>query len=109
MHQKRSPNPRHRPSRLAVRPCPTCRHETLVSNGAFWKCDVCELAVASSALMKDAENPECVLPPPPRPIRQRLVIPRAQKPTAWESIQAFVKTLAKPASVAEYGAVKGES
>lgn len=110
MQQMRSHKQRQRPSRLAVRPCPTCRHETLVSNGAFWKCDVCELAVASSALMKDAERPaEGALPPPPRPVRQRLVLPHTQKPTAWESIQAFVKTLAKPASVAGYGTVKGES
>lgn len=109
MQQMKSHKQRQRPSRLAVRPCPTCRHETLVSNGAFWKCDVCELAVASSALMKDAEHLEGVLPPPTRPVRQRLVVPPTQKPTTWESIQTFVKALAKPASVVGYGPVKGES
>lgn len=109
MQQTKPQKQRRALSRLAVRPCPNCRHETLVSNGAFWKCDVCELAVASSALMKDTEHLIGALPPPTRPVRQRLVVPHTQKPTAWESIQTFVKTLVKPDSVAGYGAVKGES
>jgi len=109
MQQMRARNEGQRPSRLAVRPCPSCRYETLVSNGAFWKCDVCELAVASAALMKDVECSEDIVPLPPRPVRQRLVVPHTPKSTMWESIQTFVKTLSKPGPVAGYGTVKGES
>jgi hypothetical protein len=44
-----------RTSRLAVRPCPSCLGDTLVSNGAWWRCDVCEYAVTSMAIVKDLQ------------------------------------------------------
>jgi len=42
-----------RRSRLAVRTCPGCAEETLVSNGAFWICEACRYAVTSTALAMD--------------------------------------------------------
>ena len=42
-----------RRSRLAVRVCPGCARETLVSNGAFWSCAGCRYAVTSMALAMD--------------------------------------------------------
>jgi hypothetical protein len=42
-----------RRSRLAVRACPGCAQDTLVSNGAFWVCQGCRYAVTSTALALD--------------------------------------------------------
>ncbi len=42
-----------RQSRLAVRACPGCAQQTLVSNGAFWTCAGCRYAVTSTALAMD--------------------------------------------------------
>jgi ribosomal protein S27AE len=42
-----------RRSRLAVRACPGCAQETLVSNGAFWICGRCRYAATSMALAMD--------------------------------------------------------
>ena len=42
-----------RRSRLAVNTCPGCNEDRLVSNGAFWICDVCRYAVTSTALAMD--------------------------------------------------------
>lgn len=42
-----------RRSRLAVRACPGCTQETLVSNGAFWICAGCRYAATSMALAMD--------------------------------------------------------
>jgi hypothetical protein len=39
--------------RLAVRACPGCEQDTLVSNGAFWACGGCRYAVTSTALAMD--------------------------------------------------------
>ncbi|WP_447598452.1 hypothetical protein [Nitrospira sp. Nam80] len=50
-----------RQSRLAVRPCPGCARETLVSNGAFWACAGCRYAVTSMALAMDRAAPERLL------------------------------------------------
>ena len=45
-----------RTSRLAVRVCLVCGEDALVSNGAFWKCQVCGFAATSLALTKDLQN-----------------------------------------------------
>ena len=45
-----------RTSRLAVRACLVCGEDALVSNGAFWKCQVCGFAATSLALTKDLQN-----------------------------------------------------
>jgi ribosomal protein L37AE/L43A len=42
-----------RRNRLAVRACPGCAQETLVSNGAFWVCGGCRYAATSMALAMD--------------------------------------------------------
>ncbi|MDI3467401.1 MAG: hypothetical protein OJF52_000974 [Nitrospira sp.] len=42
-----------RRSRLAVNACPGCNEDRLVSNGAFWICDICRYAVTSTALAMD--------------------------------------------------------
>jgi hypothetical protein len=42
-----------RHTRLAVRTCPECTLDTLVSNGAFWRCEGCRYAVTSTALAMD--------------------------------------------------------
>ena len=42
--------------RLRSRWCLSCGRQTLVPNGAFWKCEVCEFAIASAALAKDSES-----------------------------------------------------
>ena len=45
-----------RTSRLAVRACLVCGEHALVSNGAFWKCQVCGFAATSLALTKDLQD-----------------------------------------------------
>ena len=45
-----------RTSRLAVRACLVCGEDALVSNGAFWKCQICGFAATSLALMKALQN-----------------------------------------------------
>ena len=50
-----------RRSRLAVRTCPECTAETLVSNGAFWMCSSCRYAVTSMALAIDRTATEASL------------------------------------------------
>ncbi len=45
-----------RTSRLAVRTCLVCDENALVSNGAFWKCQICGFAATSLALTKDLQN-----------------------------------------------------
>lgn len=42
-----------RRNRLAVRACPQCAAETLISNGAFWTCSTCRHAITSTALAKE--------------------------------------------------------
>ncbi len=55
-----------RRSRLAVRTCPECTAETLVSNGAFWMCSSCRYAVTSMALAMDRAVTEASLRSPER-------------------------------------------
>lgn len=50
-----------RRSRLAVSTCPGCSGKTLVSNGAFWRCEVCCYAVTSTALTADRAAVEAVV------------------------------------------------
>ena len=47
-----------RRSRLAVRSCPQCATESLVSNGGFWTCSCCRHAITSSALAVDCAKAE---------------------------------------------------
>lgn len=35
------------------RACPMCRHDTLFSTGAFWRCRDCGYAITESALSVD--------------------------------------------------------
>jgi len=49
-----------RRSRLPVGACPACTEETLVSNGAFWSCEVCTYAVTSTALAVDRAAAQAV-------------------------------------------------
>ncbi len=50
-----------RRSRLAIGTCPGCSGNTLVSNGAFWRCEVCCYAVTSTALTADRAAAEAVV------------------------------------------------
>ena len=50
-----------RHSRLAIGICPGCSGNTLVSNGAFWRCEACRYAVTSSALAADRAAAEAVV------------------------------------------------
>ncbi|MBS0170004.1 MAG: hypothetical protein JSR62_06580 [Nitrospira sp.] len=50
-----------RRSRLAIGTCPGCSGNTLVSNGAFWRCEVCRYAVTSTALAADRAAAEAVV------------------------------------------------
>lgn len=55
-----------RRSRLAVSACPGCAEETLVSNGAFWICELCRYAVTSTALAMDRATTDAPLRHPPQ-------------------------------------------
>jgi hypothetical protein len=59
-----------RRSRLAVRACPGCTQETLVSNGAFWICAGCRYAATSSALAMDQGATDPSLRSPARSYRR---------------------------------------
>jgi len=59
-----------RRSRLAVRACPGCTQETLVSNGAFWICAGCRYAVTSTALAADQGAADRSLRSPARSYRR---------------------------------------
>ncbi|MCW5799429.1 MAG: hypothetical protein LZF60_260039 [Nitrospira sp.] len=50
-----------RRSRLAVGTCPGCSGNTLVSNGSFWRCEICCYAVTSTALTADRAAAEAVV------------------------------------------------
>lgn len=50
-----------RRSRLAIGTCPGCSGNTLVSNGAFWRCEVCRYAVTSTALAADRAAAEAIV------------------------------------------------
>jgi ribosomal protein L37AE/L43A len=59
-----------RRNRLAVRTCPRCMQETLVSNGAFWICAGCRYAATSMALAMDQGVAEPSLRSPARSYRR---------------------------------------
>jgi len=50
-----------RRNRLAVRTCPQCAAETLISNGAFWACSTCRHAITSTALAKERALQEAAM------------------------------------------------
>jgi len=50
-----------RRSRLAIGTCPGCFRDTLVSNGAFWRCEICCYAVTSTALTADRAAAEAAM------------------------------------------------
>ena len=59
-----------RRSRLAVRACPGCAQDTLVSNGAFWICAGCQYAATSMALAMDQGATDLSLRSPTRSHRR---------------------------------------
>jgi hypothetical protein len=99
---------RPRVSRLAARPCSGCGHHSLVSNGAFWKCDTCGFAVASRALVKDLETSPACVPASGRPSAPRVVV-SSRTATIWDDLKAWLKMLAKPGAPGKYDIAKGES
>ncbi|WHZ22218.1 MAG: hypothetical protein OJF47_001330 [Nitrospira sp.] len=63
-----------RRSRLAVNACPGCNEDRLVSNGAFWICDVCRYAVTSTALAMDRAMRDAPLRHSPRTLPRDIEI-----------------------------------